>query len=221
MCVNRPVSHAVISVQHRCGVNSRRFIQYFEDSGLLGGEALDCSALECQESTSYWNLGNHPPKHRHVLECLNPQQRPFENFRVSRPIFSLKVGLFSCSKNSSFDPQVRDNLPLWCCGRKRSYLPVTSFLGFAKKEKKKIYVKTGNEKNSELFLRFWPQTGRGNRLCSFMFAEGTMRATNTWHSHFIVMRRSWLYLYSTLHPASGVVAVRICRTVQKAYTKEY
>ena len=52
-CVHWPIYHAVVSAQHSCGVNLRRLIQYFEDSGLLGGDGLDCSALECQESTSY------------------------------------------------------------------------------------------------------------------------------------------------------------------------
>jgi len=137
-CVHWPLSHAVVSAQHSCGVNLREFIRYFEDSGLPGGDGLDCSALECQESTSYWNLGNQPPTQRHVLECRNPQQRRCENFRVAPPIFSLKVGLFSCSRNSTSDPQAQNNLPLWCCGRKRSHVHVTSFLWFSSK-KKNIY----------------------------------------------------------------------------------
>jgi hypothetical protein len=84
-----------------------------------------------------------------MLECLNPQQRLCENFRITHPIFSVKAGIFSCSKNSSSDPQAKENLPLWCCGRKRSYFAVTSFLGFA--NKKIIIIRLGTRRIQNYF----------------------------------------------------------------------
>lgn len=115
---------------------------------------------------------------------------PCENFRVSRPIFSLKVGYYSAvPKILHLTHRQRT---ICHCGtveeKDRTFL--WQVFWDLQTNKQKRCIKTVNEKNSELFLRFWPQRGRGNRLCSFMFAEGTTRAMNTWHSHFIVMRRS-------------------------------
>jgi hypothetical protein len=60
------------------------------------------------------------------------------------------------------------------------------FSGNCKLKKKEGCNKAGSEKNLELFLQIWPQWGRGNRLCSFMFAEGTMKTVNTRHSQFML-----------------------------------
>ena len=152
-----------------------------------------------------------------MLEGPNPQQHHCENFRYRIQYF-LSSQLIQLFQKIFIWPTGKGQFVIVVMWKRKIVLSFDKFSGNFKPQK--IYNKTGN-KNSELVLRIWPQRGgRGNRLCSFMFAEGSMKAMNTWHSQIIVTTRSSLYLYSTLHPTRGTLAVPTCRTLQKTYLKE-